>query len=81
MIKKVALFFMFIVFIITVSGCETAKGALKGGIEGAKKDWETAKGVGAALMRAEGAKKDWETAKGVGAALMRADEWIQKNLW
>ena len=68
MIKKSALLFMFIVFIITVSGCETVKGSLKGGIEGAKKDWETAKGVGT-------------TTKGVGAALMRADEWIQKNLW
>jgi len=29
MIKKAALFFMFIVFIVTVSGCETAKGAVK----------------------------------------------------
>jgi len=27
MIKKATLLFMFIIFIITVSGCETAKGA------------------------------------------------------
>jgi len=53
MIKKATLLFMFIVFIITVSGCETVKGAFKGGIDGTSKDWETAKGVGAALMRAD----------------------------
>jgi len=53
MIKKAALFFMFIVFIVTVSGCETAKGAFKGGAEGASRDWETAKGAGPALMRAD----------------------------
>ncbi len=76
MIKKATLLFMFIVFIMTLFGCETAKGALKGGIEGTKKDWKTAKEVGTATAKGVGA-----TAKGVGAALMRADEWIQKNLW
>ena len=55
MIKKATLLFMFIVFIMTLFGCETAKGALMGGIEGAKKDWETTKDVRAALMRAD----DW----------------------
>jgi len=65
MIKKATLLFMFIVFIITVFGCETVKGAFKGGIEGGS----------------EGTRKDWEAAKNVGAALMRADEWIQENLW
>ena len=55
MIKKATLLFMFIVFIITLSGCETVKGAFKGGIEGTKKDWENAKGAGAALMKAD----DW----------------------
>ena len=53
MIKKTTLLFLFIVFIITVSGCETVKGAFKGGIEGAKKDWETAKNAGTALMGAD----------------------------
>ena len=53
MIKKATLLFMFILFIITVSGCETAKGALMGGIEGARKAWETAKGAGTALKRAD----------------------------
>ncbi len=53
MIKKSALLFMLVVFIITVSGCETVKGALKGGTEGAKKDWKTAKNAGAALMKAD----------------------------
>lgn len=53
MIKKTVLLFMFVVFIITVSGCETVKGALKGGIEGAKKDWKTAKDTGTALMKAD----------------------------
>jgi len=53
MIKKATLFFMFIVFIITVFGCETVKGAFKGGIEGTRKDWEAAKNLGATLMRAD----------------------------
>ncbi len=75
MIKKATLLFMFILFIITVSGCETIKGAFKGGIEGAKKDWAAAKGVGTA------AKGAGTAAKGAGTALMRADEWMQKNLW
>ncbi len=74
--KKATLLFMFIVFIIIVSGCETAKGALKGGIEGTKKDWKTAKGVGIATAKGVEA-----TVKGVGAALKKADEWMQKNLW
>lgn len=53
MIKKATLLFMCIVFIMTLFGCETAKGALMGGIEGAKKDWETAKDAGTALMKAD----------------------------
>lgn len=69
MIKKGALLFMLAALLFIISGCETAKGALKGGIEGTKKDWKTAKEVGTA------------TAKGVGTALMKTDEWIQKNLW
>ncbi len=76
MIKKTTLLFMLILFIITVSGCETVKGALKGGIEGTEKDWKTAKDIGTATAKGVGA-----TAKGVGAALMKTDEWMQKNLW
>lgn len=38
MIKKTTLLFMFIVFIITVSGCETTKGAF----QGAKEDYKGA---------------------------------------
>ena len=53
MIKKATLLFMFIVFIVTLFGCETAKGALKGGIDGIRRDWEAAKNVGAALMRTD----------------------------
>ena len=83
MIKKATLLFMFIVFIMTLFGCETAKGALKGGVEGAKKDWETTKDVGTAATKGVGmaAKGVGTVAKGVGTALMRTDEWMQKNLW
>jgi hypothetical protein len=35
--KKATLLFIFIVFIITVSGCETVKGALKGELKEQRK--------------------------------------------
>lgn len=72
MIKKATLLFMFIVFIITVSGCETTKGAFqgakedyKGAIRGTKKVY---KGT------AQIATKAWQS-------LQEIDDWMQKNLW
>ena len=53
MIKKLILFLMLAVFMITVYGCETVKGAFKGGIEGAKKDWANAKDTGTPLAKAD----------------------------
>jgi len=45
MIKKSALLFMLAVFIISIAGCETVKGTVKGlaagATEGVKKDWQT----------------------------------------
>ena len=38
-IKKCTIFFIFSIFLILISGCETMKGAF----EGAKKDWDSAK--------------------------------------
>ena len=76
MIKKGGMFFVLSVFLILICGCETAKGALKGGVEGAKKDWETTKDVGTATVKGVGM-----AVKGAGTALMGADEWIRKNLW
>jgi len=55
MLKKATLLFMFIVFIMTLFGCETAKGMLMGGFEGLKRDWESTADVRAALTRTD----DW----------------------
>jgi len=51
MIKKATLLFILVAFVICVYGCETVKGAC----QGASRDWETAKGIGAAaaVMKAD----------------------------
>jgi len=61
MIKKSALLFMLAVFTISIAGCETVKGA----IQGAKKDLQTA--------HQKFMKSFQET--------QEADDWMQKNLW
>jgi predicted small secreted protein len=43
MTKKGLAFFVLLVFIILISGCETIKGAGQGAADGAKKDWQTLK--------------------------------------
>jgi len=53
--RKAALVFILLIFIITTYGCETVKGACQGGAEGASKDWQTAKGMGPMVMKAD----DW----------------------
>jgi hypothetical protein len=44
MIKKRTLFFILAIFLMTIAGCETVKGSVKGLVagatEGAKKDWQ-----------------------------------------
>jgi predicted small secreted protein len=41
MIKKGAIFLILFTLIVLIAGCNTIKGAVKGGAEGAKKDWES----------------------------------------
>jgi len=53
--KKAALVFILLIFVIAVYGCQTVKGACKGGTEGASKDWESRKGLIAQIMKAD----DW----------------------
>lgn len=43
MIKKGALLFILFSFLVLIAGCQTVTGAVKGGAEGAKKDWESLK--------------------------------------
>ena len=65
MIRKFALFLVFIVFAVVIAGCETAKGAAKGAATGAKADWQTTQ---------QGAADCWEGIKS-------ADQWVKDNLW
>ncbi len=51
--KEAVLFFAFAIFIISLAGCETTKGAIQGGAEGASRDWENAKGLWAGLQKAD----------------------------
>ncbi|MFH1269531.1 MAG: hypothetical protein ABIH75_00540 [Candidatus Omnitrophota bacterium] len=53
MLKKYAIFFALSVFLILSCGCETAKGAFKGGSEGAKKDWENLRSTESFLAKAD----------------------------
>jgi len=52
---KAALFFMLTLLIISVCGCETIKGAFRGGAEGASRDWESCQGTRAQIMKID----DW----------------------
>jgi len=63
--KKCIMLCALFVFIFTVAGCETAKGA--------------AQGVACTTDgTVRGAAKD---AKGLAGAIMAADEWVRENLW
>jgi len=44
MIKKCAMFLAVSIFLILTCGCETIKGAFKGGVAGVKKDWQNLRG-------------------------------------
>jgi len=43
--KKGVIFFILLIFLILISGCETIKGAFSGATDGAKKDWGQAKKI------------------------------------
>ncbi len=45
MLKKSTVFFVLLVFVILISGCETAKGAAQGAVQGFGKDWQSAKKI------------------------------------
>jgi len=53
--KEVVLFCLLAFLIISVCGCETIKGAYKGGAEGAHRDWKSSRGIIAQIMKAD----DW----------------------
>lgn len=67
--RNLILGLFFLVFLITVSGCQTVKGAAAGIAAGVG---ATAYGLGKGL--AEDACDTWE-------AIERADEWIKENYW
>ncbi len=72
MIKKMALFFVLVAFIISVYGCETTKGAF----QGAKKDLQTVRkgAMNGWQIVCEGSKNSWKTAQ-------KTDDWMRTNLW
>jgi len=67
MVKRFNLLFLVLFFssVLFICGCETAKGAVKGTVNGVG-------AVGAGI--GEGSKKDW-------AAVMKADDWVKDNMW
>ena len=83
MIKKATLLFMFIVFIITVSGCETTKGAIQGAKEDCKGAIQGAQKVckGTVQVAQKGCKGTVQVAKKGWQSVQEIDAWMQKNLW
>ena len=51
--KNFRLLALLIFLLCSAPGCETIGGALEGGIEGARKDWEIVTNPDSALMRAD----------------------------
>ena len=51
--KNFRLLALLIFLLCSAPGCETIKGTLEGGIEGARKDWETLTSAESPLMKAD----------------------------
>ena len=70
--RRVSLGLFFLIFLISISGCQTVKGTAAG-IAG------VAAGVGGtAYVFGKGLAED---AQGTWEAVERADEWIKENCW
>ncbi len=72
MIKKSALLFMLAVFVISIAGCETVKGAIQGAKEDRKGAIQVTKKVCKGTVQV--AKKGWQSVQEI-------DDWMRKNLW